>query len=184
MGGVGEPGGDIVKPSGKAEPRFDLDYAYGRQAEIRIEELLSWIGSGNKKVEVKRKRILDLEFYVETHCDKGRRGEFAPSGINVTTAQVWAFVLGDTGMSVFVPTDLLQIMIEDPTSKDRSETDGSCPTKGKLVNMGAMLFRAKQRAQALRGVAAPSARSRTDEDIIALEREPVSPLDVDSIKWG
>jgi hypothetical protein len=74
--------------TGKAEPRFDLDYAYGRQGELQIGEFLEWIANGNGQVEVKRKRFLDLDFYVETHCDKGRKGNYQPSGISVTTAKM------------------------------------------------------------------------------------------------
>lgn len=154
-----------MKPTGKAEPRFDIDYKFGRQAELKIEELLHWIADGSKEVEVKRKRYLDLWFYVETHCDKGKRGEYLPSGINVTTAQVWAFVIGDTGLSVLFPTDLLQIMIGDSSSRDREEHDGSCPTRGKLVNLGALLYRAKQRAAAL---------ARPVSNVVAIAPEPVT----------
>lgn len=130
----------------KGEPRFDLDYSYGRQGELQIGDFLKWIAEGHGQVEVKRKRYLDLWFYVETHCDKGRRGVFEPSGILGTTAAAWAFVIADTGISLIVPIDELRQMLDDPTSKDKAETDGECPTRGKLVNLSAMLYRHKQRS--------------------------------------
>lgn len=129
----------------KAEPRFDLDCSYGKQGELQIAEFLDWIARGNGRVEVKRKRLLDLEFYVETACDKGRRGNYTPSGINVTTAHAWAFVIADTGIAIIVPTEVLREMLDDPSARDRAERDGSCPTKGRLINLGALLYRQKRK---------------------------------------
>jgi len=125
--------------NGKAEPRFDLDATYGGQGELQIADYLDWIARGNGRVEVKRKRILDLFFYVETHCDKGRRGVYEPSGILGTTAAVWAFVIGDTGIAVLVPTDLLKASLGHPSVRDKEEKDGQCPTRGRLVNLAALL---------------------------------------------
>lgn len=131
--------------NGKAEPRFDRDYTYGRQGELQIGEFLDWVASGNGQVEVKRKRFLDVAFYVETHCDKGRRGVYQPSGILVTTSKAWAFVIGDTGIAVLFPVEELRRMLDDPSTRDREERDGSCPTRGKLINLCALLYRHKQR---------------------------------------
>jgi hypothetical protein len=136
-----------VKPHGKAEPRFDIDLAYGRQAELQIGDFLTWIAEGNGQVEVKRKRYLDLEFYVETHCDKGRTGIYQPSGISITTAAAWAFVIADTGIAVLIPTDELRVMLDDVGVCDREERDGSCPTRGRLVNLSYLLYRHQQRSE-------------------------------------
>jgi len=130
---------------GKAEPRFDIDLAYGHQGELQIGEFLDWIANGNAAVEVKRKRFLDHRIYVETHCDKGRSGVFAPSGINVTTAAMWVFIIGDTGVHIAIPTDLLREQLNDPSSSDKEERDGSCPTRGKLIDFCVLLYREKQR---------------------------------------
>lgn len=152
---------------GKAEPRFDLDYVYGRQGELQIADFLSWIATGNGQVEVKRKRYLDLKFYIETHCDKGRTGEFLPSGISITTAKAWAFVIAESGVSVIVPTDELRRMLDDSSSKDRTEIDGSCPTRGKLVYLSVLLWRHKQRLEKVPEpeVKAPQALARTDAEM-------------------
>lgn len=131
----------------KAEPRFDLDVEWGRQGELQIGDFLAWIANGDARVEVKRKRILDHKLYIETHCDKGRRGLYAPSGINVTTAQVWCFVIGDTGIHVAIPTDLLREAIREPTSRFVEEPDGSCPTRGVLLDLCVLLYRLKRRLE-------------------------------------
>jgi hypothetical protein len=135
-----------MRPARKAEPRFDIDVAYGGQGELQIGEMLDWIAAGNGRVEVKRKRVLDLWFYIETRHDPGRRGEYVPSGMSVTTAPAWAFVIGDLGLSVIFPTDLIREMLDDPSTKDREERDGSCPTKGRLISLAVLLFRYTQRA--------------------------------------
>lgn len=127
------------------EPRFDIDLQYGKQGEMQVGELLDWITEPDGKMEVKRKRILDHRVYVETHCDKGRRGIYKPSGISVTTACVWSFVVADTGIVLTIPTNFLREMLNDPSSKDKEERDGNCPTRGKLVDICVLLFREKQR---------------------------------------
>lgn len=124
----------------RAEPRFDLDLTYGKAGEALVGTFIEWIATGSGKVEVKRKRILDLQFYIETHCDKGRKGHFAESGILVTTAEAWVFVIGDTNISVIVPTTVLRQMLDHVTSRDKEAEIGNCPTKGKLIDLNTMLY--------------------------------------------
>jgi hypothetical protein len=78
-----------VKPDGKAEPRWDIDVAYGRQGELLIGNYLEWVASGNARIEVKRKRYLDLNVYVETHCDKGRRGVVQAGNVLLVHPETW-----------------------------------------------------------------------------------------------
>ena len=129
----------------RGEPRFDIDYRYGRQGELQIGEFLNWIANGDGRVEVKRKRYIDLELYVEIAHDKGRTGHYTPSGISVSEAEAWAFCIGDTGIAILVPTMILRDMLNDAHTKDREERDGSCPTKGKLINLGTLLYRQKRK---------------------------------------
>jgi hypothetical protein len=131
------------------EPCWDRDYAYGRQGELQINSFLEWIASGNGRVETKRKSWIDFCVYVETHCDYGRRG-YEPSGISVTKAEAWAFVIGDTGLAVVVPTELLREALQDRSSVDKEETHGSHPTKGRLVNLVVILRRLAERQKARR----------------------------------
>ena len=129
----------------KPEPRFDRDYTYGRQGELQINEFLDWIAAGNGQVETKRKRYLDLCFYVETDQKKPGAECWQPSGISVTTAACWAFVIGDTGISVLFPTDELRAMLDDPSTLDRTQFRGAYHTRGKLVNLAVVLYRHRQR---------------------------------------
>ena len=129
----------------KPEPRFDRDYAYGRQGELQINEFLEWIAAGNGQVECKRKRYLDLCFYVETDQKKPGDETWTPSGISVTTAAGWAFVIGDTGITVLFPTDELRAMLDDPSTLDRQQLRGDYRTRGKVVNLAVLLYRHRQR---------------------------------------
>lgn len=162
---MGQSGGGIVS---KAEPRFDLDLSYGQKGETLIGTFLEWIGTANGQIEVKRKRILDLKFYVETHCDKGRRGNYAPSGILVTTSTAWAFVLGDTNISLIVPTVELRAMLDDPSTQDKEERDGNCPTRGKLIDLAVLLYRHKQKFEIPKAEVADIPRLESD----AILRDP------------
>jgi hypothetical protein len=129
-------GGGVMK---KPEPRFDIDLKWGEQGELQIGEFLEWIAEGHGRVEVKRK--LDLDFYIETHCDKGRTGHYEPSGISISTAHAWAFVIGDTGIAVIVPADELRAALTECGALDREERDGNCPTRGKLISLWVLLRR-------------------------------------------
>ena len=133
----------------KPEPRFDRDYVYGRQGELLTDDYLSWIARGNGRVEVKTKRTLDFEFYIETECDKGRQGRYAPSGINGTEADAWAFVVGETGLAIILPTSLLRAALNHPSARPKEGPRGNCPTRGMLVNLGAILSVAQDQARLL-----------------------------------
>jgi hypothetical protein len=153
----------------KAEPRFDRDLKYGVQGELQINDFLEWVASGNAQVETKRKRYLDHKLYVETDSDPGRRGYYTPSGINVTTAALWCFVIGDTGCHVAIPTELLRQMLTDPSSRPVEEEDGGVPTRGMLIDFCVLLYRQKQRGdQARHATAAASATPRPADPAPAL----------------
>ena len=126
-----------------AEPRWDRDLEYGRQGELQIGEYLQWIADRNGRVEFKRKRRLDFELYVEEECDKGRTGKYEPSGINVTQADVWAYCIADTGITIFVPTWRLRVALNHKSTRYCEEKDGDCPTRGRLVNLAAVLSAAR-----------------------------------------
>jgi hypothetical protein len=100
------------------EPRFDLDLAWGEQGQLFVEDIATAISRG--LVEVKRDGRWHQtgNLYAEYKCRKVT-GEWARSGIAATDATVCAFVLGDTEVALFVPTELLR--------------DGSHPTRGVKV---------------------------------------------------
>lgn len=82
---------------------FDLDFSYGREGETLVEELLT----GGKRVEVKRDRKWSStgNLYIEVKCWYMRSQSWEDSGLSVTKAEYWAFVL-ETGVLI-VPTDTI-----------------------------------------------------------------------------
>jgi hypothetical protein len=126
-------------------PDFDLDLGRGKQAELRIGDILSWLAAGNGRVEVKRKEFLDLDFYIEQEHDPGNRGDWRASGITTSKADVWIVMIGDTDVSVLFPTSLIRLMLTHSTTRDRQCKRGSCQTRGKLINLGALLYECRKR---------------------------------------
>ncbi len=83
---------------------FDLDFSYGRAGESLVEELLN----GGQTVEVKRDRRWHEtgNVYIEVECWYNASQSWEPSGLSVSEASHWAFVLEQ---SVFiVPTYVLR----------------------------------------------------------------------------
>lgn len=83
---------------------FDLDFGYGRKGEQLVEELLT----GGKTVEVKRDRKwwITNNLYIEIECFFQKSQSWEPSGLMVTEAAYWAFVLEQ---AVFIiPTHILK----------------------------------------------------------------------------
>ena len=70
---------------------FDLDFGYGQAGEKLVEELLT----EGKTVEVKRDRKWwsTNNLYIEVECWYQRSQSWEPSGLSVTKAAYWAFVL-------------------------------------------------------------------------------------------
>ena len=70
---------------------FDLDFSYGREGEKLVEQLLT----NGKTVEVKRDRKWHKtnNVYIEVECWYLKSQSWEPSGLSVTQADYWAFVL-------------------------------------------------------------------------------------------
>jgi len=80
---------------------FDLDFSYGKGGENLVEQLLTQ----GKTVEVKRDRKWwsTNNIYIEVECWYLSSQSWEPSGLSVTKAEYWAFVL-EKGV-VMIPTD-------------------------------------------------------------------------------
>lgn len=86
---------------------FDLDFGFGRKGEQLVDELLT----GSRTVEVKRDRkwAKTNNLYIETECFFKKIEDWAPSGLGVTEASYWAFVLEDS--TLIVPTEVLRYAV-------------------------------------------------------------------------
>ena len=123
-----------------AEPRFDHDLPYGKQGEFVVAGTIDALKRDLCRIEDKRKRRLDNKFYIEIEHDPGRQGTYQPSGLSVTDSDLWAFVIGDTEVVVVVPAQRLRAAIfELGLGKRVEEADGSCPTRGVLLDFNQMI---------------------------------------------
>lgn len=120
------------------EPRFDLDLEFGQQGELFVTDIAEAVASGMVEVKRDARWAYTGNVYVEYQCRRAS-GRYEPSGIASSDATVWAFVLGDTEVAVFLPAGLLKEFCREKFRAPnkhyylREETSGSHPTKGILV---------------------------------------------------
>lgn len=88
---------------------FDLDYGFGRKGEQLVDELLT----GARTVEVKRDRKwwITNNIYIEVECFFQKSQAWEPSGLMVTEAEYWAFVLEQS--TFIVPTHILKKVVQE-----------------------------------------------------------------------
>jgi len=88
---------------------FDLDFSYGKGGENLVEQLLTY----GRTVEVKRDRKWwsTNNVYIEVECWYLSSQSWEPSGLSVTKADYWAFVL-EKGV-VMIPTDHLHYAVKN-----------------------------------------------------------------------
>ena len=104
----------------RAEPRFDIDYKVGRQGELWVVSIREAMQNG--RVEVKTDEIWNGtgNIYVEYACLK--RGKYRKSGLSVTTADIWVFVLREPELAIVFETETLKKLcktaFEDPANRD------------------------------------------------------------------
>lgn len=113
----------------KAEPRFDYDLGLGHEGEQYCQEV--WHTS---KHETKRKSYLDDSFYVELEQNARHRGSWTPSGLAITEAAFFEFVIGTTGIVVCFPTLLLRQAVMRGIGGPRAVA-GDNPTRGRLLGL-------------------------------------------------
>lgn len=95
--------------SSKAFSAFDLDLEFGQEGEALVQELLT----DGRTIEVKRDRKWKDTYnvYVETECYFVGKQSWGLSGLSVTEAKYWAFVLEEAVL--LVPTDALRYAIKE-----------------------------------------------------------------------
>lgn len=128
-----------------SDSRYDISWRYGvtEGGEALVRQICGEIDAGKVHIEVKRKRRIDGKFYVELEHDPGRRGRYIPSGLSVTEADFWAFAVADAGLVLMIRTTLLRVALERNYGLPAHETDGTCPTRGRLLDMWDLLNASK-----------------------------------------
>jgi hypothetical protein len=113
------------------EPRFDRDFAYGRQAELYIGDVAEALKMGAAyEVKCDAVSVRTGNLYIEDECL--RRGRWCPSGIAATTAELACFVIGTTGLALVVGMQTLKDVAARHGTR-HEQARGSHPTRGVTV---------------------------------------------------
>jgi hypothetical protein len=109
---------------------WDLDLSYGQVGEALVNDLLT----GGFTVEVKRDRRWHEtgNLYIETHCYYNTDNTWKESGISVTKADYWAFVLGKTVLMLPTKTVVLTCLAVGKSVQCKIEPN---PSRGYLVKI-------------------------------------------------
>ena len=121
------------------EPRWDLDYEVGRQGELWVQNIADSLRSDAREVKVDERFAETGNVYVEYACRY--RGQYRPSGIAITEAPVWVFVLQPEGLALVVSTELLRRVSREGYLAGRVAecSRGSHPTRGVLVPVARLI---------------------------------------------
>jgi hypothetical protein len=118
------------------EPRFDIDRGWGEDGEQLVREL------SRRTLEVKRPSYRDDWLYVELEQNPFGRGDWKPSGLNVTESDYWAIDREDTGIITFIPTSTLRRAIDQGDGIEKACLVGDNPTRGRLLRISSLIPRA------------------------------------------
>lgn len=123
----------------KSFSSFDLDLEFGVEGENFVKDLLT----DGKTVEVKRDRKWKDtgNLYIETECFFTANEMWGYSGLSVTKAKYWAFVLED--MILIAPTDALKYAIKEFGNEIRCNIPPNL-SKGYLITVPQILKSIKE----------------------------------------
>ncbi len=116
------------------EPRWDIDYQIGIQGEMWASDLREALQNGSVEVKNDKEFIKTGNIYVEYECKRG--GIYQPSGIKVTTALAWMFVLVEGAFGLVFATDTLIQTARNAYRDPRNHRDcvrGGNPTHGVII---------------------------------------------------
>lgn len=117
---------------------WDIDLRYGKLGESKVADLLSL-----KTVEVKTDRRWKEtgNIYIETECYYVNDNCWKPSGVRVSKASHWAFVLESSVL--IIPTDILKEVVWHSTRPITCNIPPN-PSRGYLVTPAQLLEQVKQ----------------------------------------
>jgi hypothetical protein len=115
--------------SGK-QSDFDLDFRKGREGELYVEDVVNQIGTSTIEVKRDLKWLQTGNVYIETECFYQTSGRWEPSGLSVTKADFWAFVLERAVL--VVPTNDLRRVVEAEGTPIETDIEPN-PSRGYLI---------------------------------------------------
>lgn len=120
-----------------ARSKWDISLAKGNAGEAEVLKALTGMALGTVEVKRDARAATTGNLYVEYAQHIG--GAWIPSGISVTGADAWAFVLPPNDVMVFLTTDLLKHLALQANERGRRRITShpdDIPTAGALVPLG------------------------------------------------
>lgn len=128
------------------EAGFDICLDYGKQGEKCVDNQLAHLyRCSTCEVKTDAMALQTGRIFVEYSCQH-RDGVWRPSGIAITEAHLFAFVFGDTGVTLIFPTEALK-SVARPVLKARGFAEhktGENPTKGVVIELRDVMYLASQ----------------------------------------
>jgi hypothetical protein len=128
---------DAGRLSDGYEPRWDRDSAVGRQGELFVANVIDVLVNGRVEIKTDERARETGNVYVETSCHYPGRG-WQPSGIEVTEAEEWVFVIGHR--MIVIPTLELR-RVAERFGVFAECRRGDHPTRGVVVPVIALVLR-------------------------------------------
>ena len=123
------------------DSNWDLDLRAGELGESRVADLLSL---DTVEVKTDRRWIETGNVYIETECYYVTEGIWKPSGIRVSKATHWAFMLEDS--TVIIPLWRLMDAVYDDGRQIACNIPPN-PSRGYLITIGQILEHLRQARQ-------------------------------------
>jgi hypothetical protein len=117
---------------------WDIDLRYGKLGESKVRDLLS-LDTVEVKTDRRWKETGNL--YIETECYYVKDNSWQPSGVRVTKATHWAFVLESSVL--IIPTMILKEVVWNSTRPITCNIPPN-PSRGYLVTPAQLLEQVKQ----------------------------------------
>lgn len=119
----------------RPEPRWDRTYAYGTQGECIIDDTIQGLANGQLAREDKRKTYLDANLYIEIEQNPMACGRWRDSGLRTTEADMWCYLIHDTGAVFILPVPMLRRAVAkaERLHTKLTEVKGENPTRGYLL---------------------------------------------------
>lgn len=114
--------------------KWDISLRHGEEQEALVKWALVGVQTGRTEVKCDSRARSTGNLYVE--YQQGGSGRWRKSGIAVTAADIWAFVIPDPLLVLLVETSRLKDMARQARAAGRkAETrhQGDMPTRGALV---------------------------------------------------
>ena len=115
---------------------FDSTYQLGLEAERVVDAFFT---GDIANIETKRDmRWLDTgNLFIETHCFYQESQKYEESGLLVTNAHDWVFVMGQA--KLVIPAHILSALIQRPNPKRAQNKHEPNPSWGNILNVASTL---------------------------------------------